>query len=286
MKRIWIVLLWFLCCASVFVANGKTIKILAIGNSFSADAVEQYLYELAIEAGDTLIIGNAYRGGQGFESHWKVVEQNKPDFEYHKVVGGQMSDQRRTLQECITDEAWDYITFQQVSQDSGDYSTYDPWLTYLLDYVKRFASNPKVKYAFHRTWAYSRDSDHWGFAKYGKDQMRMFEKIVEATRLAQEAHKEFSFIIPAGTAIQNGRTSFVGDHFNRDGYHLSYGLGRYTAACTWFEAITGHNVRKSKYKPDDISEDEAQVAREAAHNAVKHPDRVTPITCKETGMAM
>ncbi len=27
-------------------------------------------------------------------------------------------------------------------------------------------------------------------------------------------------IIPTGTAIQNARTSFVGDHMNRDGYHL------------------------------------------------------------------
>ena len=39
-------------------ANGKDIRILAIGNSFSEDAVEQYLYELALEGGDNLIIGN------------------------------------------------------------------------------------------------------------------------------------------------------------------------------------------------------------------------------------
>lgn len=37
-------------------------------------------------------------------------------------------------------------------------------------------------------------------------------------------------IIPTGTAIQNARTSFVGDHMNRDGYHLDLKIGRYTAA--------------------------------------------------------
>ena len=42
--------------------QGKDIRILAIGNSFSEDAIEQYLYELALEGGDNLIIGNAYRG--------------------------------------------------------------------------------------------------------------------------------------------------------------------------------------------------------------------------------
>lgn len=284
MRRIFTILAIWICAASALSAHGRVIRILAIGNSFSADAIEQYLYELALEAGDTLVIGTAYRGAQGFESHWKVAEQDKSDFEYHKIVRGQMTNHRKTLQECVADEAWDYITFQQVSQDSGDYSTYEPWLTRLLDYVKRLATNPEVKYALHRTWAYSQDSGHGGFARYGKDQTSMFGKIVEATRSAMEAHKEFSLLIPAGTAIQNGRTSFVGDRFNRDGYHLSYGLGRYTAACTWFEAITGHNVLKSKYKPAGVSNDEAQVAREAAHYAVRHPDSVTGITCGKVVM--
>lgn len=39
--------------------SAKVIKVLAVGNSFSQDAVEQYLYELAEAQGDSLIIGNA-----------------------------------------------------------------------------------------------------------------------------------------------------------------------------------------------------------------------------------
>ena len=41
----------------------ETIKILAIGNSFSADAVEQELYGLFEAAGQKVIIGNLYIGG-------------------------------------------------------------------------------------------------------------------------------------------------------------------------------------------------------------------------------
>ena len=41
-------------------ARKDTIRLLTIGNSFSQDAVEQYLYELAKEAGIHMIIGNAY----------------------------------------------------------------------------------------------------------------------------------------------------------------------------------------------------------------------------------
>ena len=41
----------------------KVVKILAIGNSFSQDAVEQYLHELAEAEGISTIIGNMYIGG-------------------------------------------------------------------------------------------------------------------------------------------------------------------------------------------------------------------------------
>ncbi|MDD3038194.1 DUF4886 domain-containing protein [Bacteroides sp.] len=275
-------ILFLIICLSVsFSAQAKIIKILAIGNSFSADAIEQYLYELAAEGGDSLVIGNAYRAGQGFESHWKVAEQNKANFKYHKIVGGKNTNQRKTLLECIQDEEWDYITFQQASQDSGDYATYEPWLTQLLEYVKQYARNPKVKYALHRTWAYSQSSDHRGFHKYGKDQLQMFKKIVEATNLSKKQHKEFCMIIPAGTAIQNGRSSMIGDNFNRDGYHLSLGLGRYTAACTWLEKITKQKAVGKKFRPKDVSEEEALIAQKAAHYAVRHPDVITEIKIKK-----
>lgn len=259
-----------------FSVSAKDIKILAIGNSFSEDAVEQYLYELALEGGDNLIIGNAYRGGQGLQSHWDVANENRADFEYRKVVGGvRTNTHSQTLLSCVLDEDWDYITFQQVSQDSGIESTYEPWLTYLLAYVKLHVTNSNVKYALHRTWAYSKDSGHGGFSNYGKDQQAMFEAIVSSVNSVFEKHDDISFIIPAGTAIQNARSSFIGDNFCRDGYHLSYGLGRYTAACTWLEIFTGQNPVGKTYKPNGVTELEAKIAQYAAHFAVEKPDKVT-----------
>lgn len=41
----------------------ETVKILAIGNSFSADAVEQELYGLFEAVGQKVVIGNMYIGG-------------------------------------------------------------------------------------------------------------------------------------------------------------------------------------------------------------------------------
>ncbi len=262
-----------------FSVQAKEIRILAIGNSFSEDAVEQYLYELAEKNGDKLIIGNAYRGGQGFESHWYVVNNNTADFEYRKVVNGVRTDNgKKTLEYCILNEVWDYITFQQVSQDSGLPNTYEPWLTYLLNYVKGKATNAQVEYAIHRTWAYSKDASHSGFSNYSNNQETMFKAIVNATNTAMTNQPEITIMIPAGTAIQNGRTSFLGDIFNRDGYHLSYGLGRYTAACTWLEVFTGKSPVGNTYRPSVVSEIEALVAQQSAHAAVTTPDQVTSMS--------
>ena len=45
------------------------VKILAIGNSFSADAVEQELYGLFAAEGKDVIIGNLYIGGCPLATH-------------------------------------------------------------------------------------------------------------------------------------------------------------------------------------------------------------------------
>ena len=135
------------------------VRVLAIGNSFSQDAVEQYLWELANEVGVKMIIGNAYRGGQGFQSHWIDVTEANNTFEYRKVVNGRRTNKPRTaLSEIITDEPWQYITFQQVSQESGLTTTFEPYLTYLIQYAQGLQTNPNAAYGYHQTWAYSHDS--------------------------------------------------------------------------------------------------------------------------------
>jgi hypothetical protein len=87
----------------------------------------------------------------------------------------------------------------------------------------------------------------------------------------------FKFIVPSGTAVQNGRTSGIGDHYTRDGYHLNLGYGRFTAACTWYEKLFDSDVRKNAYKPEKLTSLEATIAKTAAHKAVKKPFRVSKV---------
>jgi hypothetical protein len=154
------------------------------------------------------------------------------------------------------------------------YNTFFPYLTNLIQYARNNATNPNVKFAFHQTWAYAANSTHTGFSNYSKNQVTMYNAIIDAVSRAS-AEVGITMVIPAGTAIQNGRSSFIGDNFCRDGYHLSLGLGRYTAACTWFEKIFDRPVIGNSFIPKNLSAVEARIAQNAAHFAILNPNSVT-----------
>ena len=258
-------------------AQQKTVRILAIGNSFSQDAVEQYLHELAEAEGISTIIGNMFIGGCSLERHVKNARDNAPAYAYRKIGtdGKKREKGKMSLEAVLADEDWDYVSLQQASPFSGMYETYEASLPELIEYVK--ARLPKkTKLMLHQTWAYASTSKHSGFKNYNCNQLTMYQAIADAVKKAAKANK-IKIVIPSGTAIQNARTSFIGDHLNRDGYHLDVKIGRYTAACTWFERIFKHNVVGNPYAPEGLDEARKAVAQKAAHAAVKHPYKVTDL---------
>lgn len=261
------------------------IKVLAIGNSFSEDALENYLYEMAGAENVPMVIGNLYIGGASLEQHWNNAQANAPAYDYRKIKEGERTNTpETTIEAAIKDENWDYISFQQVSGSSGKYETFVEPLPAMLDYVKDRTTNPEVQYILHQTWAYSENSTHSNFPNYGSDQVAMYEALVDAIRRAKIAH-DIDFVVPAGTAIQNGRNTLIGDNFTRDGYHLDLGIGRYTAASTWFEALTGLSAVGNSFAPETLTETEVAIAQHAAHAAVLDPDRVTILSDYQAGDA-
>lgn len=280
------ILIW-VAALSAFCANAQeeiitepakkdTIRLLTIGNSFSQDAVEQYLYELANEVGIHMIIGNAYKGGQSLEQHWTDLTQKHDVYEYRKVVNGiRTNTPHALLPPIITDEQWDFISFQQASHYSGLTTTYEPFLSQLVQYTDSIKTGQDVRYGWHMTWAYSKDSNHGGFANYSRQQDVMYDSIRYAVQWTQILHPEFSFIVPCGTAIQNARTTYLGDNMNRDGFHLDLKIGRYTAACTWLETLTGISPVGLSYKPEGVDNAAAHACQVAAHAAIQNPFEVT-----------
>lgn len=269
--------LMFVLCVQMAFAD-RPLKLLAIGNSFSEDAIEQNLFELAAATGHQMVIGNMYIGGCSLERHWGNARKDKPDYNYRKIgIDGKMTRTANyTLDKALRDEQWDYVSLQQVSQLSGMYSSFQPHLDSLIAYV-RARVPATTKLIWHVTWAYAQNSTHGGFANYDRNQDKMYRAIVEGAQRLKKENAQFSLFVPVGTAIQNARTSFVGDHLNRDGFHLDLVLGRYTAACTWFECLFGTKVVGNRYAPKGLDKAQKAVAQWAAHLAVELPFECSPI---------
>ena len=246
-------------------ADARVIRVLAIGNSFSQDAVEQYLYELAAAQGDSLVIGNAYIGGCSIDRHYENLMKGTAEYEYRKILGGVRANRKRAdLRSIIRDEQWDVITLQQASPLSGMARSYAN-LGQLKRLVQSYTSNLHVEFAWHMTWAYADSCDHKGYANYGHDQRRMYDAIAAAVQQVMPA-VGISRVIPSGTAIQLVRYR-LGDIVCRDGYHLSLTVGRYTAACTWCEMLTGRIVEGNTFRPEGMTEEEVLTCQQEAHEA-------------------
>lgn len=262
-RRIYIVV-WLLLMVAT--SEAKTIKVLAIGNSFSQDAVEHYLYELAAAQGDSLIIGNAYIPGCPIDRHYDNLKTGKAEYEYNKVTHGVLASHKGvSLLRIIRDEQWDIITLQQASPLSGIASSYTN-LGRMKQLVQSYTTNLHVQFAWHMTWAYAHSYTGKEFEHYSNDQRRMYEDIVHVMQQVLPS-VGLTRVIPTGTAVQLGRY-IMGDVLNRDGRHLSLTVGRYLAACTWCEFLTGKIVDGNRYRPESISEEEARLCQQAAHEAI------------------
>ncbi|NGF57980.1 DUF4886 domain-containing protein [Parapedobacter sp. SGR-10] len=253
-----------------------SIRVLAIGNSFSTDALETHLSGLAQAAGIPMTIGNLHIDGASLELHRNNVQQNANTYSYRKIDrnGEKTTTGGFSIHRALADENWTHVSFQQVSQNSGQYETWAASLPFVYEYVAPRAKNPTVKFLLHQTWAYAQTSTHSGFANYSNNQMTMYSAIVDAVNRAKDL-VAIDAIVPAGTAIQNVRTSIIGDNVTSDGYHLNAGIGRYTAACVWFEVLTGQSVLGNTYVPAGMSAYEAEIAQQAAHMAMAQPSSVT-----------
>ncbi len=263
----------------------ETIKILAIGNSFSADAVEQELYGLFEAEGQKVIIGNLYIGGCPLEKHAANATSDAAAYSYRKIVNGIMTKVADTkMSDALADEDWTFISVQEGAGYHGYYNTtyndithsMEPDLTTLLDVVRAKCKNAKLVY--HAPWAAKTGYTGVKFSYYGFDQKVMYNMICTATQEVLKAHPEFSLFMNSMDAVQNARTSYIGDNMNRDGWHLNYTTGRYTVGCLWYEKIMGKSVVGNSYHPEGMSETTAEVCQTAAHEACEHPYTVTDLS--------
>ena len=108
----------------------------------------------------------------------------------------------------------------------------------------------------------------------------MYSSICNTVGALIVPRKDFSLIIPDGTAIQNVRTCFYGDNFARDNLHLSYDKGRFVAAMMWVKSVFGLDINNVTWTPENsgISPRLLLAMKEAVNNAYENPFKVTKST--------
>lgn len=232
----------------------KSIKILAIGNSFSIDAME-YLWQVLRAGGmEEVVLGDLYIPGCPVALHAQNIQDDAHTYIYLKNTDGVWHQTpNASLTDGLLDEEWDVITLQQASHDSGLPETYARQGE-VIDYVNAHKRNPDAALYWHMTWAYQSDSDHWAFPRYGCDQMTMYNAILNAVQTQILPNPAYTGVIPSGVAIQSLRATPVGDTVTRDGFHMSESHGRYAAALTWALTLCGVDPDTVDWVPEAFAD--------------------------------
>lgn len=287
-------------------AERDTLKLLAIGNSFSNDAT-RVLPQVAEAGGKKLVIGRASIGGCSLERHARHLREAETGDEkgraYKGFIDPKTGEKRDvTIIEALQADTWDVVTIQQWSQQSFKPETFQPHADELIAAIRKHA--PTAEIVVHQTWAY-RDDHPWFRKDDGFTPAKMHEGLT-ATYRAFADEKGFR-ILPVGDAIQLARQTprwtyvpdpafdfanppagelpeqrgslMVGWHwgrdrqtseprFNLDAIHCNI-AGQYLGAHVWYAALFGADTLPESYTPAKLSPEEAADLRAHALAAVR-----------------
>lgn len=224
-------------------AESAGLKILAIGNSFTDDATRHMPDLLCTLEEDDVFFTKVTKGGGSLQRHWDNFTTFNDEYNFSFCQNAEWKQTNiGTINSAIEFTDWDYVVLQQVSDLSGLYDTYQPYLDSLIYTVKKI--NPDVRIVWHMTWSYASTSTHPGFAKYDNDSRKMYESILSA---ADHVRNLVDTIIPSGKLINDLRGSDLNTdlELTRDGYHLDQGFPSYAVSCLWHECLITPYTNKS-----------------------------------------
>lgn len=269
-------------------SDGKTLKFLAITSSFGLNTT-QFLYDIAVAEGATdVVVARLYVGGCTLQQHVDYLTNNKNVYTYTKNNSGVwQTTEAVNMLYGIQDEDWDVIFIQQSAAGAAQVDTYSNYIDQIIGYVNAHKTNPNAKFVWNMTWAYQKDSTQDVFVKiFGGSQQAMYLSIINAVQQKVVPRTDIAAIIPSGTAIQNARTSYFGDHLTKDTYHLN-DLGQVISGYTLYATLTGKPLTEinlstvSSYaerKSINLSDKDKAVIMEAVNTAIQNPFEVTAST--------
>lgn len=204
------------------------LRVLCLANSYTYTPL-MYLGELVDASGidkTKFRIELAYKSGMSLEQWNTDITNNTSPTGKYLMGGGTLDGSSTTnggIRDVIAAKQWDVIVVQQNSDNSTSYSTFEPYLTNIVNAIRRYCPNQKVCIAWQQTWSKSNFVTNYG--------------LINTAVKSMLANNGVDYIIPTGTAIQNAR-GLTGKSlmFDASG-HLAAGVARYVGSCTWFQAL-------------------------------------------------
>ncbi len=274
----------------------KTVRVMAIGNSFSRDALT-HLPFIAEAAGHTLITANAIILGGSLEDHARALAafDADPSDRAGRPYGG------KGLREMLRQEPWDVVTLQQASPRSFRPETFEPFAGQLVAAIRRDA--PTAEIVVHQTWAYRDDHPLFSNGVFTVDDMYAGLRDAYDGLATQYGFRQ----IPSGDAFQHARLSpdwgtfepdplFIpaaakpgelpkaekrslhrnfywiklrggGDKLVHDAIHAS-SSGHYLLGCVWFEFLFGESILDNPYLSPYVAPEDTPALKQIAHAVV------------------
>ena len=234
------------------------LDVLVMGSSWSVDQAS-LVRDVALASGIRLNVGSAFYPGVPYSKLNQFWAENTPTrtYRFWDSAGNPAVTSTPTLKEIVEQREWDIIVIGNSAYNGPRWSTYQPHMRKWIRMIKAHATNPKMVLATYMGWT---PSPNGKFLKqYGYDTVEamMSDQIQTMQRAVRESG--IDLLIPTGVAIHSLRTTSVNNHeyLTRDTLHLDHGVGRYTAALSFFgviltpiygEGITGNTYRSPNQK--------------------------------------
>ena len=232
-------------------------NVLAIGNDFSKDAT-RYLHQIAANDGCDMTVVNLNAYQSSLSEHYRnnLIDVKAYTLEYN----GKSTGFKTSIKEALLSRDWDVVVLQQLSSQSFDYETFQPYIDNLAKNIRKYS--PKCQLVLHQTWAYAQKSKYLYDVGY-EDKFQMSMDV-------KNAYEKASIDIKADKVIPSGemflRMETQGVEIYRDGKHASLGIGRYGLGLLWYACLTGKSVAKNTFSKFDesVSYEDVDIAKRSA----------------------
>ncbi|MDD4025215.1 MAG: DUF4886 domain-containing protein [Kiritimatiellae bacterium] len=247
----------------------KTLKVLAIGNSYSVSVTRQ-LPQVAADLGLPLDLMSANVGGCSLERQIKLMDDpsqvtnHAPWYTNWSYADGGAPDlpsgNWNHLKDAIAADDWDVITIQQVSHESWRPESFHPWGDELVKRIR--AIRPGAEIVVQEVW-----SDHPGSGRLSKWKLSSEEMYSRMRANYAKFAAAYGFrVIPTGAAVEAAREVGMVQKTASDP-HLNK-TGEFLQALVWAKTLFGADVIKGKYVPEGTDPAIAGRLREIADTVV------------------